>query len=86
MISRRALVAGGAVLVAGCAGGVGPGHSGAGDRFVTVEGLHFMRDGRPYRYADGEKGRERTLTPDIQISSRGTTPCSISSSTANASC
>ncbi|WP_298091730.1 mannanase [uncultured Sphingomonas sp.] len=51
MISRRALVAGGAALVAGCAGGVGRGRGSAGDRFVTVEGLHFMREGRPYRYA-----------------------------------
>lgn len=54
MYSRRSIIVGGATLVAGCAAATPPVGGGAGgppSRFVTVDGLHFRRDGRPYRYA-----------------------------------
>ena len=54
MYSRRSIIVGGATLVAGCAAATPPVGGGAGgppSRFVTVDRLHFRRDGRPYRYA-----------------------------------
>ncbi|USU12170.1 cellulase family glycosylhydrolase [Sphingomonadaceae bacterium OTU29THOMA1] len=52
MFDRRSIIVGGATLVAGCATPVRPGTAGtAPSRFVGVDGLHFVRDGKPYRYA-----------------------------------
>ncbi|USU08698.1 cellulase family glycosylhydrolase [Sphingomonadaceae bacterium OTU29MARTA1] len=52
MFDRRSIIVGGATLAAGCATPVRPGTAGtAPSRFVGVDGLHFVRDGKPYRYA-----------------------------------
>ncbi len=64
MYSRRSIIVGGTTLVtgllAGCATGgtiggttseTASGTPGAPSRFVSVDGLHFRRDGKPYRYA-----------------------------------
>lgn len=49
---RRAILAGGAMLVAGCTTGLRPPAGALSlSRFVGVEGMHLRRDGRPYRYA-----------------------------------
>ena len=54
MYSRRSIIAGSSTLLAGCATTTArtvTRDPAAPSRFVTVDGLHFVRDGKPYRYA-----------------------------------
>ncbi|KQU55802.1 mannanase [Sphingomonas sp. Leaf339] len=54
-ISRRGILLTGGALLAACTTGAGSGSKGPGgtspkSAFVTVDGLHFRRNGAPYRY------------------------------------